>query len=265
MRVNFSALAPLRPRADWLPRASLGLGVGSTVAMNVAAGSRGGTGGAAIGALIPVAFVLALETLIWLIRKIARLPWGWLWCAAAGLPLAGLAAITGIVSYLHALTVVTWTGSTGLVAHLIPLVPDQLIVCGSVALMAVAFSRKTETAGAGRAAAGTSREVPAPRQPSPVPVPAPPARKPAQSNLHRRPAAGTPARKRGGNTANAVRVRDLVTGLPPERVEQLAAMSKRDLAAELGVTPWAAEVWQRDRKAANGHELNGHELNGAGR
>lgn len=37
----------------------------------------------------------------------------------AGLSLAALALITGIVSYLHALAVVHATGSTGLVAYLI--------------------------------------------------------------------------------------------------------------------------------------------------
>lgn len=131
---------PARMTPDCLPRVALGLGIGSTVAANIAAGGRGGAGGAVIGAIIPAAFLVALEILILLVRRLARQPWGWLWCTGAGLPLAGVAAITGIVSYLHALTVAEWTGSTGTVAHLIPLVPDQLIICGSVALVALAVA-----------------------------------------------------------------------------------------------------------------------------
>ena len=50
----------------------------------------------------------------------------------AGLSLAALAAITGIVSYLHALTVVYLTGSAGLVAYLIPFVADLMIVTASL-------------------------------------------------------------------------------------------------------------------------------------
>ncbi len=53
----------------------------------------------------------------------------------AGLALAGLAIITGVISYLHALTVAEWTGSRGLVAHLIPLVADLMIVTASMALL----------------------------------------------------------------------------------------------------------------------------------
>lgn len=53
----------------------------------------------------------------------------------AGLALAALALITGVVSYLHALTVAEWTGSRGLVAHLIPLVADLMIVTASMALL----------------------------------------------------------------------------------------------------------------------------------
>jgi hypothetical protein len=51
--------------------------------------------------------------------------------------LAGLslAAITGIVSYLHALTVVHLTGSAGLVAYLIPFVADLMIVTASLAIL----------------------------------------------------------------------------------------------------------------------------------
>ena len=53
----------------------------------------------------------------------------------AGLSLAALAAITGIVSYLHALTVVHITGSAGLVAYLIPFVADLMIVTASLAIL----------------------------------------------------------------------------------------------------------------------------------
>ena len=53
----------------------------------------------------------------------------------AGLSLAALAAITGIVSYLHALTVVYITGSAGLVAYLIPFVADLMIVTASLAIL----------------------------------------------------------------------------------------------------------------------------------
>jgi len=53
----------------------------------------------------------------------------------AAVSLAGLAAITGVISYLHALTVAEWTGSRGLVAHLIPLVADLMIVTASMALL----------------------------------------------------------------------------------------------------------------------------------
>jgi hypothetical protein len=53
----------------------------------------------------------------------------------AGLSLAALALITGIVSYLHALAVVHATGSAGLVAYLIPFVADLMILTASLALL----------------------------------------------------------------------------------------------------------------------------------
>jgi hypothetical protein len=56
----------------------------------------------------------------------------------AGLSLALLACITGIVSYLHALSVVHMTGSRGLVAYLIPFVADLMIVTASLALLEAA-------------------------------------------------------------------------------------------------------------------------------
>ena len=186
----------LRPQAGWLPRASVGLGIGATIAMNVAAGSRGGLGGALLGALFPVGLVLSLETLIWLVRQLAPVRRGWLWCAGAGLPLAALAGITGVISYLHALTVATWTSNPAepglvLTEHLIPLVADLMIVTGSVALVALAVPAKSvpaksvpaksvpaksvlaksasavpAPAGAGRGASGETRD----RPPREVPV-----------------------------------------------------------------------------------------------
>lgn len=54
---------------------------------------------------------------------------------AAGLSLAALAVITGVVSYLHALSVVHLTGSTGAVAYLIPFVADLMILTASLALL----------------------------------------------------------------------------------------------------------------------------------
>jgi Protein of unknown function (DUF2637) len=53
----------------------------------------------------------------------------------AGLALFALAAITGIVSYLHGLTVVHRTGTRGDVAYLIPLVADLMILTASLALL----------------------------------------------------------------------------------------------------------------------------------
>jgi len=140
-------LRAVRPDPGWLPRASVGLGVAATIAMNVAAGSRGGLGGALLGTLPPVGFVISLETLIWLVRRLARQPYGWEWCAGAGIPLAGLAGITGVISYLHALTVAQWTGDPAeaglaLTEHLLPLVADLMIVTGSVALVALAVAAK---------------------------------------------------------------------------------------------------------------------------
>jgi hypothetical protein len=54
---------------------------------------------------------------------------------SAGLSLAALATITGVVSYLHALSVVHMTGSAGVVAYLIPFVADFMILTASLALL----------------------------------------------------------------------------------------------------------------------------------
>jgi Protein of unknown function (DUF2637) len=53
----------------------------------------------------------------------------------AALTLAALSAITGIVSYEHGLEVVRLAGNTGLVAFLVPLVPDLMIVTSSLTLL----------------------------------------------------------------------------------------------------------------------------------
>lgn len=49
--------------------ASVVVGIGATLAMNVAAGMGHGTGGALVAALPPVALVLSLETLMGLVRR----------------------------------------------------------------------------------------------------------------------------------------------------------------------------------------------------
>jgi hypothetical protein len=48
---------------------------------------------------------------------------------------AALSAITGVISYQHGLDVVRWAGNTGLVAYLVPLVPDLMIVTSSMTLL----------------------------------------------------------------------------------------------------------------------------------
>ena len=53
----------------------------------------------------------------------------------AGLALFALAAITAIVSYLHALAVVRAVGNTGAMAYLVPFVADLMIVSASMALL----------------------------------------------------------------------------------------------------------------------------------
>lgn len=59
--------------------------------------------------------------------------WQWL---AAGLALsAGVATITGIISYRHGLDVAVVTGNGGVVAILLPLVPDLIIAMSSLVLV----------------------------------------------------------------------------------------------------------------------------------
>jgi Protein of unknown function (DUF2637) len=61
-----SAIRATRPFMSML---ALVAGIGWTVAMNVAAGARHGPGGALLAAGIPLAFVLAFEPLLWLVRN----------------------------------------------------------------------------------------------------------------------------------------------------------------------------------------------------
>lgn len=64
----------------------------------------------------------------------------------AGLALFALAAITAIVSYLHALAVVRSVGNTGAVAYLIPFVADLMIVSASMALLEAARNSASKPA-----------------------------------------------------------------------------------------------------------------------
>jgi len=125
-----------------LPRTAIAVGIGTTIAMNVYGGLwDGGLGGAIVAALYPVALVVSLETLIWMVRRYGPpvRPFAEHWEQwFATVTLGTLAAITGIISYLHALTVLERTGSHGTVAYLGPFVPDQLILTGTLALMAAA-------------------------------------------------------------------------------------------------------------------------------
>jgi hypothetical protein len=224
----------LRPRPDWLPRASVGLGIAATIAMNVAAGSRGDVGGAMLGVLPPVGFVVSLETLILLVRRLARLPGGWAWCLGAGIPLAGLAAFTGIISYLHALTVAIWTASPGeagqaLTEHLLPLVADLMIVTGSVALVALAVAAK--------------------------PVKAAPVREPVKAAPRQRVKTAPPEREPSVIVSEAELVRQLLAQgshfeLPSER-----ALAKDKLG---GDRRRAKRVLTAVRAGSSGHGVNGH-------
>ena len=60
---------------DGYPVAAIGalvVGIGWTVAQNVAAGLRIGPGDAVLSGGVPVAFVLTVELLLWLVRKVRR-------------------------------------------------------------------------------------------------------------------------------------------------------------------------------------------------
>ena len=64
--IEASALRVARPA---MAIVALLAGIGWTVAVNVAAGWRGGPGGALIAAGVPLAFVVTLESLLWLVRR----------------------------------------------------------------------------------------------------------------------------------------------------------------------------------------------------
>ena len=64
--IEASALRVARPA---MAIVALLAGIGWTVAVNVAAGWRGGPGGALIAAGIPLAFGVPLESLLWLVRR----------------------------------------------------------------------------------------------------------------------------------------------------------------------------------------------------
>jgi hypothetical protein len=59
-------------RRPFAAMAALVVGIGWTVAQNVAGGWHGGAGGALLAGGIPVAFVLTVELLLWLVRKLRR-------------------------------------------------------------------------------------------------------------------------------------------------------------------------------------------------
>jgi len=59
-----------------------------------------------------------------------------------GLTLAAISVITGYISYQHGLYVARWLGNTGLVAYLLPLVPDLMIVGSSMTLMDATAARE---------------------------------------------------------------------------------------------------------------------------
>jgi Protein of unknown function (DUF2637) len=61
--------AAMRERRPVMAMLALAAGIGWTVAMNVAAGWRHGTGGALVAAGVPLAFVLTFESLLWLYRR----------------------------------------------------------------------------------------------------------------------------------------------------------------------------------------------------
>jgi len=60
---------------------------------------------------------------------------------AAGLGLAALSAITGVISYEHGLDVARRVGNGGIVAYLVPLVPDLMIVTSSLTLLEASAAR----------------------------------------------------------------------------------------------------------------------------
>jgi hypothetical protein len=157
--------------AFW-PRAAILVGVSATITMNITAGLGYGPGAAVLASLIPVVFVIALESFVVVIRNC-----GWPWWIGAGLVLVPAAGIAGWVSWLHGHQVCLWTHNPDPQARLIPFLPDLLIVCGSVALVALKVAAKNSKNRAGSA--------PRP-QPSPPPDPGHPS-KPRQPKTRQAP------------------------------------------------------------------------------
>ena len=76
------------------------------------------------------------------------------WLPAGVLLAAALSAITGIVSYRHGLDVARLTANTGMVAYLVPLVPDLMIATSSVTLIEAARHGKRPATAMAAFAAG---------------------------------------------------------------------------------------------------------------
>lgn len=74
--------------------------------------------------------------------------------AAAVAVLVVLSAITGAISYEHGFIMATETRNTGLVSYLLPLVPDLMIVGGSITLMEPAARVKRPPAAIAAVVAG---------------------------------------------------------------------------------------------------------------
>jgi hypothetical protein len=144
-----------------MPRVSIVLGIAMTMSMNIDAGLRKGPADAVISGGYAVALLVSLETLILVIRSTKK----WTWERWAALSLAGVCAgVTGWVSYTHALEVLRATGGPGQgeVVHFAPVLPDQLILMGTVALIAVARHKRAAPARANDGADRKRRAAPPP-------------------------------------------------------------------------------------------------------
>ena len=182
-----------------------------------------------------------------------------MWCAGAGIPLAGLAGITGVISYLHALTVAQWTGDpaeAGLVLteHLIPLVADLMIVTGSVALVALAVAGKSlvlepQPASQLRPAAVTGAKVASQPEPASVPVP-----RPAKARER------APAGVRAVQPADGPQPGD--PALETLQAALAAGVTARSLAAEHGISRWRAAQLLKPGSYASLRPVNGYALKG---
>ena len=132
-----AALVGVVTSPPFWPRAAILVGVAATFTMNLSAGLGYGPGSAVLAALIPAVFVIALESFIAIVRNCS-----WEWAALAGVVLVPAAGIAGWVSWLHGHQVCLWTHNPDPQAQLIPFLPDLLIVCGTVALVALKVAAK---------------------------------------------------------------------------------------------------------------------------